>query len=66
MASCSPYLLIVVNFNRGWTRSLFHHRITRRLAGITWALLLTHTTLNVPIAHRRHYVRRRGDRQPAF
>jgi len=42
------YLLIVVNFQSWLDPFVIITALPAALAGITWALLLTHTTLNVP------------------
>ena len=42
------YLLIVVNFHRGSTRSSSCRRCGGAVAGIVWMLFVTHTTFGVP------------------
>lgn len=48
MAIVLAYLLIVVNFQSWLDPFIIITALPGALAGITWALLLTHTTLNVP------------------
>ena len=48
MAIVLAYLLIVVNFQSWLDPFVIITALPGALAGITWALLLTHTTLNVP------------------
>ncbi len=48
MAIVLAYLLIVVNFQSWLDPFVIITALPAALAGITWALLLTHTTLNVP------------------
>jgi CzcA family heavy metal efflux pump len=48
MAIVLVYLLIVVNFQSWLDPFIIITALPGALAGITWALLLTHTTLNVP------------------
>jgi multidrug efflux pump subunit AcrB len=48
MAIVLAYLLIVVNFQSWLDPLIIITALPGALAGITWALLLTHTTLNVP------------------
>jgi multidrug efflux pump subunit AcrB len=48
MAIVLAYLLIVVNFQSWLDPFIIIMALPGALAGITWALLLTHTTLNVP------------------
>ncbi|HVX67802.1 MAG TPA: efflux RND transporter permease subunit [Bryobacteraceae bacterium] len=48
MAIVLAYFLIVVNFQSWLDPFIILTALPGALAGITWALLLTHTTLNVP------------------
>ena len=48
MAIVLAYLLIVVNFQSWLDPFIIITALPGALAGIIWALLLTHTTLNVP------------------
>jgi len=62
LAVVLAYLLIVVNFQSWLDPFIIISALPGALAGITWALPLTHTTLNVP-SLTGHYVRGRGYRQ---
>jgi len=55
------YFLMVVNF-QSWTDPLIIlMALPGALAGILWALFITHTTISVPGADGLHHVDRRSD-----
>ena len=52
------YLLMVINFQSWVDPFIILTALPGAFAGIIWALFITQTTLNVPVADGRDHVRR--------